>query len=227
MIKWDTVDQRTVNLAYLAMSRIITPSNYGTDDGQWTLTELLQTDLALRYHAYKILDGVDAQCNRPQGLAPLTGDDGHAYKFRFRVNTRQACVRTKDGQKIFASREAHEDAGGDGILPDHLAQPEPGDIVEWKGQFRRYDSEKGREVDGKVLKEWAMRGIRPETYIDYVVDKDGCIEVPYPYALAMLTRKGKSLAYPRFTKQKRGKKVTRRITNWWFEEVSQNYRKKK
>jgi hypothetical protein len=221
MIKWDTIDQRTMDRAYWSMAKIITAENYGTGEGQWTLTEMVQTEDARRYNAFKILDGIDSKCNRVHGLNPLAGIDGRPFRFKFRVLTRQACVRTCDGKTVFRSKQAMEESGEKGILPDHLDKPVTGDVVEWKGQMRTFDSEKGRKVDAKVLKEWAMRGIRPETYLEFVVDKGGCIEVPYPYALSMLTQKGKSLAFPRFAKQRRTQKTPkRRITNWWFEEVA-------
>lgn len=224
MIDWNSIDQTTVQRAYYSMAEIIKPDNYGTGDKQWTLTELVQTEDARRYHAYKILDGVDAKCVRHYGMEPLRNADGTAFLFRFKVTTRQACCRTADGQRIFQSRQAFEDAGDEGVLPEHTDAPQAGDVVEWKGLFRTYDTEKGRKVDGKVLKEWAMRGIRPEIFVEFIVDKDGCISVPYPYALSMLVKRGKSLAYPRFSKRNRGKKGGRRLTNWWFEEVPKNYR---
>lgn len=202
------------------------PGNYGFGPEEWNLTELVQSENAKKYAAYLVLDGRDANGKHtPQyGLDP-------AFAFHFQVVTRQACVRTKDGNRIWQTEEAKRINLGDreDPVPNFDEKPEPGDIVEWKGESKRFDDEKNRPVTQRVKKEWAMRGIRSAYFHEFTVDEHGCIDVGWPHALGMLTNRGfRNTQKPQFRKVGRTypkEGVPRRITNWWFKEVPLDFGK--
>jgi hypothetical protein len=177
MINWSTVSAATNRQrAYSDVRKILKPDNYGFGPGNWNMTDLIRDEDSRKFHAYQILDGVTAKHKRAPGLQPLQDVSGGPFLFKLRVLTRQACCRDKKGNIIWQSEQALEDMGSaDDILPDYKEKPESGDVVEWKGQFREWDEDSDRKVTGHVLREWAARGIRPETYVEFTVDSDGCI----------------------------------------------------
>ena len=228
MINWNNVSPATAKeKAFADVRKLIVPKNYGTDDGQWNMTDLILDDEPRKHMAYQVLDGVTLKHKHAPGLLPMQDTDGRGkFLFRLRVLTRQACCKDKEGHRIFVSDEAFETMGGEGdILPSPKDTPHEGDVVEWKGQFRTYDEENGRKVTGAVLREWAARGIRPESYVEFPVDSDGCIWVSYPHVQMMLRKKGANLAFPKFKKtDKRRRGAQRKLINWWFEEVPRDYK---
>jgi hypothetical protein len=222
-INWEAFGSKTAKTKVWAHARkVITADTYGIGPGQWCLTELATSTDARRHVVLQVLDGVNAAVKRVYGIEPLKGKDGQLFRFKFRVLSRQACCRTGDGAKIWQSKQAMNENGSDGdILPNYDDKPTPGDVVEVKNQRRVIDDETGEAADGKTFRKWSMRGERPDSYNEYVVDDDLCIEVPYPFALMMLSKHGKNIAQPRFRKTGRTKekdKKPRKITNWWFEE---------
>lgn len=199
---------------YRDLKEILTPERYA--NGEWTLTEIIKTPDLRAQRALEILDGLDIKGKRSPGVIQPRVD------FRFKVLSRQACCRDKNGTKIWFKNASLENSDTDGDIvakPDDL--PKPGDVVEWKGNAKQYD-EQGNEIDATVTRRWAYLGVRPEEYIDFVVDRDGCISVPYPWAYSMLVKYGRKISKPKFRR-----KSARQITNWFFEEVSTNYTTKK
>jgi hypothetical protein len=215
--------------AYLALRRLVTAKTYGFDDRDdttWNLTDMIRSTDARKHMVYAILDGVNWELKYKPGILPMQEADGSGpFTFRLKVLTRQACCRTHDGHKIWERDEALTEFGSDGdIVAEFGDAPQPGDIVEWKNQWREVDEDSGRDVDAAMLNEWAARGIRPESYVEFVVDKDGCISVPYPFSLMMLRKRGKNLTFPKFRKKNRAKPRERKLINWWFEEVPKDFR---
>ena len=205
--------------AYSAAKKVITPQTYGFNDGEWNVTDAIHSTDERKFLLYQILDGVDASCKRKPEITPLP------MAFRLKVLTRQACVRTAGGKRIHPSAACFEDNGmGGDVLPEFGELPKAGDVVEWKAHPITYDDENDRRVSSKVIQEWSRRGKRPHTYVEFVVDKDGCIAVLYPFVLEMLTKKGRQIAFPRFAKMPKGKHDDKRkMVNWWFEEVAQDF----
>ena len=213
-IKWHELKEDLVkHKIYREMQGVITPQNYGNGEGQWSLSDLIHSSDNRKTIAYWILDGVNSKGERGPGIRPLN------IEFRFKVLSRQACCRDRNGNAIWFKEESKLESGSpDDIVAEVNDKPLPGDVVEVKGEAEEFD-ENGKEIDSRVLRRWAYQGRRPEIYHEFIVDDDGCISVPYPYALTMLTKHGKKITYPRFRKRARNDKTQRQITNWFFEEV--------
>jgi hypothetical protein len=213
------------NKIYADLRKQLQPSNYGFDGG-WNLTAILKDTDKRSHHALMVLDGVGPDGSKDSSLV-MMDESGNPYTYRLKVLTRQACVRTKSGHRIWLRNEAKENIGDpEDVLAEHNDPPQTGDIVEWKGQLQRYTKD-GDEIDPATIRRWAMDGRRPESFFNFKVDRDGCITVPFIVALAMLQRKGARMVSPRFRKIDRDDKVKRRITNFWFKEVPKDYKEKK
>lgn len=222
-INWGQIEALTARRkAHAGLRKVITAQNYGWGPGEWNLTELVQSEDARKFLGYQILEGIQPDGRKQPGSELKQPGGAGPFLFRFQVLTRQACCRDADGHQIWQSEEALENFGDDGdFVCDAKDLPVPGDIVEWKGYRKTWDDEGDREVTSGVLREWSMQGTRPEQYLEFEVDEDGCIWVPYPYALAMLQRHGQRLCFPEFKKKDKQRPTKRRITNWWFREVHQ------
>lgn len=194
-----------------ALRKLITEQNY--KDGIWTLTDVIADDDARKFTIYKILEGIRPNGEKRYDMAPR-------ITFKFEVITRQACCRDAKGNTLWQSEEALalQGAKGDSV-PKHDEKPIPGDVIEWKGHAITVDEDTDRPVDAKILKKWARMGKRPNEYLEFEVDRDGCISVNYPTCLEMLSRKGFKGAKPQFRKTHIKDKRRRRLTNWWFREI--------
>lgn len=220
-IIWGQIEPLTAKKrARSSLRKVITAKNYGWDNGEWNLTELVQSSDSRKFLGFEILEGITPDGKKHPGAELKQPGGAGPFLFRFKVLTRQACCRTAEGFKIHQSEESLEFLGDDGdIICDAKDKPVPGDIVEWKGYRKTWDEDQDRDIDTGVLREWALRGIRPEEFIEFEVDDDGCIWVPYPYALSMLQKHGERIAFPEFKKRDKTKRSKRRVTNWWFQEV--------
>jgi hypothetical protein len=210
-IQWNSLPAKTTDAKLLAaLKKIITPAAYAA--GQWTLTEIHNATDGRALAALRVIEGVGEDGRRDLGRRL-------DMRFRMRVLTRQACIRSATGARFWLRAEALETEGdtarGDKCC-DHAEPPQPGDVVEWKGERRLADSD-GNPMTPAALRRLGRIGERAEEWHEYVVDSDGCIAVPYPYALSMLAKHGRRSSLPRFRKQMIDRK--RRITNWWFEEA--------
>ncbi|MCP4640595.1 MAG: hypothetical protein GY851_09190 [bacterium] len=212
-IDWGGYSARGKTIAH------IKPQLLPADYGKWSLTDIMLDANERRHMAYFIFDGLDASGTKQPGRE-FNNPDGTTFTFRFEVLTRQACCRDKNGVRFWDRAQGREVWGDEkkDLLPEVGDMPKPGDVVEWKAQRKAVD-EQGNEVDARTLKRWAINGERPEDYVEFIVDKDGCINVPYPFALAMLTRKGQKISQPRFRKIDKADKTRRKLTNWWFREA--------
>ncbi len=197
-------------------SMMIEKDSYGSDEGQWSMSELVEgqgdnlTAQMLRVIEGVTWDGSNIISDKLNGLEKT---------YKLKVMSRQACCRTKDGKTIWQQEVAKNRNGEPGdLVPTHDEPPQPGDIVEWKTTKKTHD-ERGNPVDEKVRKRWSIAGIRPHKYAEFVVDKDLCINVRYPYVYSMLIKHGFRLVSPQHRKTAKNSKNPRRITNWWFKEV--------
>jgi len=234
-INWSNLRNSTDKYGLERQARqILKANNYGFNKDQWNLTEIVQTTDSLKFLLYQIFDGEKLKDGTK--LPPMSDNDGQPFRFKLKVLNRFACCRDKDGNKIWQWTQAKQEFGEENdILPDPFDEPKPGDVVEIKGTRKMYDEEHGRGVDFTVLKEWAVRRIRPENYVEYVVDQDLCISVQFPYVLSMLSKHGKNVAFPQFKKIVRRNRLgdikdkdqLRRLTNWYFQEVPKDYQLKK
>ena len=218
MIDWNGVPQLPAkNRVIAGLRKVITKQNYGFGPGQWNMTGVIQEQDIRKYHIYQIIEGIDAEMKRDT-LRGIRMD------FRVKVLTRQACCRDKEGHTIWQRQQALENLGMDGdFVPEFNDPPQPGDVVEWKGAAKTED-EYGNPVDSKTIKRWAQRGIRRQEFEEFIVDEDGCISVHYPFILSMLKKHGERIAFPQFRKVDNKSKNKRKITNWQFREVPQDYR---
>ena len=104
--------------------------------------------------------------------------------------------------------------------------PVDGDVVRVKGNMRLKHPETGDHIDSTLSRQSIVDQFGPGAdyhYKEYKV-KDGCIEVPFSAALALLNRSGKNLVFPQFRKLNSNItgdafKTQRKISNWLFEEV--------
>jgi hypothetical protein len=217
-IDWNQVRQLpAMDKVIASLRQVIRADNYGFGPGDWNMTELVQESDQRKYVAFQMIEGIDHERRRDT-------NQGLGLTYRLRVLTRQACVRDKAGNRIWPTNEPKINLGNpEDIVPNHEDLPEPGDVVEWKGSVKATD-DRGNIVDAKIIRRWALQGIRPENYHEFEVDKDLCINVRYPQIIEMLTRKGRKLSYPQFRKINKASKEKRRITNWWFEEVPIDYK---
>lgn len=212
MLNWKNFSEITKRTKlHNELRKFITAKNY--QDGNWTLNEILNDNDERKYVVFRILEGIQPNGTRRPDLKP-------DIVFKYEVLTRQACCRDKNGKKIYESKEAFDLYSDDGDhLPEYDEKPRLGDIVEWKGERIDVDPETGNPVDARLLKKWAMMGKRPNEYLEYEVDQDGCISVSYPQCKAMLDKRGFGGPKPRFRKGHIQDKKKRRMTNWWFREV--------
>jgi hypothetical protein len=229
MLNWNNVAEITArDKSYNDTRKLVTPQNYGFSPGNWNISDAILDSDSRKFFIYMILDGVTPRGKRHAGMMPLQEPSGGNFLFKLRVLSRQACCRDADGNKIHESDESLENLGVDtDILPEYFDKPAEGDIVEWKGAFKQYDSERGKKVNNSILREWAAMGIRPEEYVEFTVDSDGCIMVPYPFVQSMLRKKGERLTFPKFGKINRASRSKRKLTNWWFKEVPRDYKSPK
>lgn len=214
-IKWDSMPN-TVKRAQLwnELRSLLTPEKY--EAGKWTLTELVMGSDGRIHRALEVLDGLGVDGKRQAGIMQPR------VNFRFQVLSRQACCKDKKGRKIWFKKQSLENSDtDDDIVAKPDDKPKTGDIVEWKADAKQYDDE-GLPISAKVKRKWAYLGIRADNYVEFPVDKDGCISVPYPWAYSMLKKFGKKISKPKFRK-----KTKRQITNWFFQEVHMDYRKTK
>ena len=210
-----------------AVKQIVTAQSYGFGAGQWTLTEMHQDNHGLKYDVYKLLDGVGADGRRVPN-SEMKGLDGSPIRFRFQVLTRQACCRAADGTEITDSPGYISTWNPDAILAEHDDNPEAGDVVRWKGNLLTEDPDTGEQVTQATKRKWAMQNKPFHEMVEFIVDDDGCIDVPYPYALSMIQKFGANIASPRFRKTdrkaaKENPNAVRRIANWRFKDVPRDY----
>ena len=187
-------------------TEILTPENYGTGDGQWTLTEIAQMERGKQIPFFQAIAGDDPDSGKPIYGGQIRDIDGGEYfLFRLQVLSRQACCRSASGEPL-----------GQMCAVDEL--PVEGDVVEWKSHKR--PSETGVVVTASDLRTWSYRGIRPHIYVEFRVDRDGCIMVPFRYALPMMQKHGERLVFP----ERESHGGSRLIANWRFREVPRDWR---
>ena len=194
---------------------LVNDNSYGQDtaNGQWTVTQLVRVaPEAERLAAMKLLTGENER-------GELTYGTGSSIVARLKVLSRQGCCRDRSGEKLGPYASAKDD------------KPKTGDVVEVKDQRREseyHDSPASDEFDS-----WQIEGKRRHHYREFVVDSDGCIAVPFIYAVRMLSANGFRIAKPEFRKEEPTKREidmalatggkeparVRFITNWHFEEV--------
>lgn len=239
------------------LKKIITPENYrapnptgppqaGFKDNEWNLTELLQ--LARRTSgppvsivAFQIIMGLDRKGRRAEAI-PLVN-----VPYRLEVLTRQACCKTHDGKIVNGWQQTmvenvSDRYRGDIIAPKADELPQPGDLVNVKGNFIKIHPESEDPLLYAERSQMLMEG-RP-IYEEnlYSVDAHGCINFPstqtaFGHALQCLKLKGLRLVAPEFHAidraaaakgELRGKKIEetqRTITNWHFREVPPDYKR--
>lgn len=220
MIRWENFSAISKKQKlHQQLQQAFNASTYGKE---WTVKELIAEEDTRKHVIYMVLNGdqFDGRkvVHNPGAKPPIS--------FRLRVLTRQACVRTADGAPIWSKASAREMLGSPSDpLPTFDEKPQPGDIVELKGAAITHDPDTGEPVDAKVLKKWSRQGKRPNYYFEFPVDKDGCITVQWPHVLSLLQKHGRHIAQPQFRKvdlREKGldKDNFRKLTNWWFEEVT-------
>lgn len=210
---------------------ISTPSAYKPGETKpeegWSATELAAAECDSANVAMKNIlagRGEDGASPAPEGAG---GFDGMV---RLKVLTRQACVCDKEGTPINNGNGMGMDPFFDGAKDDE--EPQVGDIVIWKGDLREGFLKKTPHEIARFEREhehepfpW-REGMR-HYYKDFHVDADGCISVKPHIAVEMLTRRGEKITFPKFAAQTNAAqgKTQRKITNWWFREVPQDYKK--
>lgn len=197
---------------YQELKKRITEANYGDhkkDENRWSLTELIQSTNQRKYTALEVLEGRQLD-------GKVFPDMAVDIKFKLRVLSRQAVYKDKNGQRVFLNPAGRDNVGDpDDIIVLQPDTPvEPGDVIRVKGRPKREDEE-GQPLDIHSRNRMSMYGEDMYIFHEFVVDKDGCIEVGYPHAYIMLQKNGKRLAFPQFEKGQR----PRRVTAWLYEEV--------
>jgi len=116
------------------LHRIITPDNYGTDKGQWSLTELLQTGTNASEDSIRLIQGVDGM-GQPEGEGAMLTPEGLPVTINLQVLSRQACFETKDGKGIndWDTTCVNPENFNNEICPTFDEPPHEGDVVWVKG----------------------------------------------------------------------------------------------
>jgi len=202
---------------------IITVENYGFEGGQWNLSDLRTMKRKdFQIFAYKHIEGVDQKSGRPDARRTLRDANGMPMMFRFAVLTRQACDRDKDGNPLgLLNKDRYVRSRDLYNKPDD--KPQPGDIVRVKGDPELLNDD-DTQVDQARVMELHAQGKDIYNWHEYTLDEVCTIRVPYEPANAMLKSHGKRLVFPEFQRPGLGE-ASKRITNWWFEEVPQDYKK--
>ncbi len=173
--------------------------NYGFEDGNWNLTDIITTRFRYKLPALQMICGEDEKGNHIPSMAINV-------RFRLKVHCRQVVYCDKDNNVLKAAN----------ISPD--AKPLEGDVIRWKNIPRPSDTGTGRNT--KELRRWQTRGEDSYKYKFFTIDSDGCIIADITFAHPMLQKFGKRLVYPEF----KGKGDSRSVgNNWVFEEVSKDY----
>lgn len=210
----------------------LSDTNYGDKPGNWNLTDIILRNDSISHRAANYLTGRDSRGEQINNGLPTT-----QLSFSLKVLSRQACYKDEDGKYIngFDWRATKDNGLGEEnvIYPGPTDKPEPGDIVRVKGDYiARYGAgtrgKREREA-AKMLKENEEgRTVKPDEinyrWNEYVVDKDGYIDVPVFDAFQLLYNYGKRTNVPKFryvntTQKLDGERVSaRKIVNWRFEE---------
>lgn len=197
----------------------------------WSVTELMQTTGTAAIVGRGILAGVNVKNNRRLQDGQYRGPE----TVRLQVLSRQACHADKDGKPINHAYN-HFALDPEACETDSSA-PQEGDFVLLPTNFREYD-DFGRSMNSARIVEHEARnadkpyvwrdGLR-EHYVEYQVDRFGCITVRAKHALDFLNLWGERVVFPRWRNQRAaatgvkgedGKlRKVRRITNWRFREV--------
>jgi hypothetical protein len=205
------------------IAQIVTPDNYGFDNGQWNLTDIIVESSSLRFPALQLIAG-DQPNGKPSPGGPMRGRDGEKLRFRLQVLTRQACSRDKDGNPL---NGWDKDKQGDGN-PEPGDSPQHGDVVRIKGDFKQRDSA-GNELRLAARVAARHRGEEIWNYAEKIVDEDGCISCNYAQAHQLLSQKGYRIVFPEHRQRDKAaeekNKPQRTITNWHFKEVPVDYKK--
>jgi hypothetical protein len=235
MINWGRLGKLSNRQdVYGALRKIIIAANYGKDDGQWSITELINERSNAANAARRLIEGVD-QNGRKDGAGHLRGENGQEFSVKLRVLTRQACMTDKDGNPIDYWDVTNENEEDGVICPKYTDAPKEGDYVWVKGDPMVNHPDTGKKLQKKDRMALHARrqselgyDVKPDLalfyWTQYPVDADGCITVSYVHAVQLLTTKGKRIVLPEFTtgtkkKSAKDKSVKRFITNWLFEEA--------
>jgi hypothetical protein len=246
-INWNTLPPSTAIGYYRQqLSRVMNPSTYGPGDNEWSLTEIMKQTPDKKIPALMLISG-----DEPGGRKNPDREfknNGMPMMFRLKVLTRQACHRDKTGKLICRTDEEFEfDKDQKILVNDSSEKPKPGDVVRWKDRIREPDTMipassgyNNQEISAMMaephlssshLDNWKANGEECHIWAEFTVDDDLCILVPFKFAQPMLKQKGFRMpAIPQFMRTDRvkaGEKPKRRITNWWFQEVFDDYRRKK
>ncbi len=234
-LNWsDFINLRNRNEIHRALMPVVTAANYGRAPGQWTLTELISERTNVANCARRLVEGVGLD-GKPEKAGPIP------IMIKLRVLSRQACMTAADGEAINTWDTTCTDKvnyNGE-LCPTVAEKPQAGDVVWVKGDAHTHDPVTGERLtrarrQAMVARKEAELGreIKPNVathyWTEYPVDADGCITVSYLHACQLLTTKGKRLVLPQHTTSNRANrdKNIRMITNWLFEEVVPEPKKK-
>lgn len=209
---------RERNRIFVELKQKITHQNYGDytkDPEKWCITELIKEKNPAKFIALEILEG-----RNQKGIVfpdqAVKGPVGLQMTFKLRVLSRQACYADKDGNRIFVNPDAVTNVGNldDIVVLKPEEPPKPGDVIRIKTRPRDLD-ENGEEVTLQIRNMWVAYGEDEYLYVNFEVQKDLTINVPYPYVKSLLEKAGFRIAMPQFSKGHR----PRRVTQWLYKEV--------
>lgn len=205
-LQWNKLDQQANRIklvsdveALMKGNGFSIEDNYGFQEGNWNLTDILTADDKFKVPALQQLYGEDVKGKRTHSLSTN-------MKFRLKVHSRQICWQDKSGNEL---RDL-----------DWTEKPKEGDVIRWKNIPR--PSERATARNTREIKNWNIREEDSYKYEYFRVDKDGCIEAGIDFAHLMLKKHGSRLVYPQFLGRGKG----RHLANWIFEEVPSDFAEK-
>ena len=215
-----------------AVKKDLIIDNYDPDarpgDKGWSLSEFVENDDRVALTAITLLHG-----RHTSGRALLDGEGidqmNEKRNYRLQVLTRQACYADKDGN-VFASNPIEPGC------PDYNEKPVAGDVVKVKGNMYSEDPATGRKLSRPgVRNDMQRRGKDLYSHRMYKVDGDGCITLEAQHAFQLLKQSGFRLVPVEFRKLNSNirteaggiDKKQRKITNWRFREVAEDFKAEK
>lgn len=186
----------------------------------WSLTDIItQARASSSAHmAAVLISGYNLAGKKTNGNPVV-----NTINVKLKVVSRQACYKDEDG-KILQKDPTRNDFVLNGELPQE------GDTVRVKTGSKLYD-----EYSGDALNVWQRNalinsGDSVYEYEEFEVDENGCITLPMPLAWTLLKTNGVRVKSPQFGKAhstlaKKDPDLAEKriITNWLYEEVSEDY----
>jgi hypothetical protein len=202
-------------------------SKLRTKDKTWSVSEFVRDDLMSRsaFVARCMLFGKTEKGKDDINARGANAPVSQKVQVKLQVLSRQGCQKDADGNEINVRPKDLE------YCTEPTESPVPGDFVIVRQGMKEINDEdkplSGADRNGMLL---SGESIYHEN--EYEVDEDLCIDVSLEDAFTLLGKSGKGIVMPEFKPllqnlNREEKKFERRISNWLYKEVGQDFKLKK